>query len=134
MAGPGAQGLQSLPPFDLIVILASLSSAGGVEVCGDTRRLRLGYLLRRYKEELGLRIENPADEKAGAGPVDSNSCVSDPFHRQISARCFPIKIVARNSLRRGGLTPQNSMRDEPRPAPPSHTPAPRLPRPATPFP
>src|SRR5262245_55836956 len=134
MAGPGAQRLQSLPPFDLIVILASLSSAWGVEACGATRRLQLGDLLRRDEEELGLRIEKPTDEPAGAGPVDSNSCASEPFHHYTSVRNFPVKIVARNSLKRGRLTPQNSMRNETRPAPPSRTPAPQPPRPATPSP
>jgi hypothetical protein len=53
MAGPGAQRLQSLPPFDLIVILATLSSAGGVEASVATRRLRLGDLLLPDEEELG---------------------------------------------------------------------------------
>src|SRR5215510_12768194 len=134
MAGPGAQRLQSLPPVDLIVILASLSSAGGVEACGATRRLQLCDLLCGDEEEIGLRIEKPADEPAGAGPVDSNSCASDQFHHHTSIRSFPVKIVARNSLKRGCLTPQNSMRNETRPAQPSHTPAPRPPRPATPFP
>src|SRR5690348_10904841 len=94
MAGPGAQRLQSFPPFDLIVILASLSSAVGVEACVATRRLRLGDLLRRDEEELGLRIEEPADEPASAGSVDSNSCVSDTFHHRASVRSFPVKIVA----------------------------------------
>ena len=98
MAGPGAQRLQSLPPFDLIVILASLSSAGGVEACGAIRRLQLGDMLRRDEYELGFRIEKPADEPTGGGSVDPNSCASNPFHHHTPIRSFLVKSGERDSI------------------------------------
>src|SRR5262245_18441174 len=54
MPGTGTLRLQALSPFDLIVILATLSSPGGGEACVATRRLRLGDLLLPDEEELGI--------------------------------------------------------------------------------
>src|SRR5262249_36246870 len=97
-------------------------------------RLQLGDLLCEDEEELGFRIEKPADEPAGGGPVDPDSCACDPFHHHTSIGSFPVKSGARSSLKLSDLTPQNSMSNKIRPPQPSHTPAPPPPRPATPFP
>jgi hypothetical protein len=52
-------------------------------------------MISRDEEELGLRVEKPADEPAGGGSIDSNSCASHPFHHHTSVSSFPLKSGAR---------------------------------------
>src|SRR5262249_6072840 len=77
----GDELLEGAAPLPVTVRVAG---AGGVEADRPLPLLHSGHLPRLDEEDLGLGIEETADEPDGGRPVDVDPATGDPFHAAAS--------------------------------------------------